>query len=148
MKIICITLFLTLAAMTNAQEKPTIQSTIIGLEKAALERWIHGDPTAFLVLSASDVVYFDPFLERRLNGIDELTKLYMPLKGQVNAEQFEMIDPVVQATDKMAVLTFNFRSQLGGKVEKWNCTEVYRLEADGKWKIVQTHWSLTKPDLK
>lgn len=148
MKIICITLFLTLAAMTNAQEKPTIQSTIIGLEKAALERWIHGDPTAFLELSASDVVYFDPFLERRLNGIDELTKLYMPLKGHVNAEQFEMIDPVVQSTDKMAVLTFNFRSQLGGKVEKWNCTEVYRLEADGKWKIVQTHWSLTKPELK
>lgn len=148
MKIICITLFLTLAAMTNAQEKPTIQSTIIGLEKAALERWIHGDPTAFLELSASDVVYFDPFLERRLNGIKELTKLYMPMKGQVNAEQFEMIDPVVQSTDKMAVLTFNFRSQLGGKVEKWNCTEVYRLEADGKWKIVQTHWSLTKPELK
>lgn len=148
MKIICITLLLTIAAMTNAQEKSTIQSTIIGLEKAALEHWIHGDPTAFLELSAPDVVYFDPFQERRLNGIDELTKLYMPLKGQVNAEQFEMIDPVVQATDKMSVLTFNFRSQAGGIVQKWNCTEVYRLEADGKWKIIQTHWSLTKPDLK
>jgi ketosteroid isomerase-like protein len=148
MKIICITLLLIIAAMTNAQEKPSIQSTIIGLEKAALERWCQGDPTAFLELSAPDVVYFDPFLDRRLNGIDELTKLYMPLKGQVNAEQFEMIDPVVQATDKMAVLTFNFRSQEGEKLHKWNCTEVYRLEADGKWKIVQTHWSLTKPELK
>ena len=148
MKIICITLLLTIAAMTNAQEKPSIQSTIIGLEKAALERWCQGDPTAFLELSAPDVVYFDPFLERRLNGIDELTKLYMPLKGQVNAEQFEMIDPVVQATDKMAVLTFNFRSQEGEKLHKWNCTEVYRLEADGRWKIVQTHWSPTKPELK
>lgn len=148
MKIICITLLLTIAAMTNAQEKPSVQSTIIGLEKAALERWCQGDPTAFLELSAPDVVYFDPFLERRLNGIDELIKLYMPLKGQVNAELFEMIDPVVQATDKMAVLTFNFRSQEGEKLHKWNCTEVYRLEADGKWKIVQTHWSLTKPELK
>ena len=134
--------------MTNAQEKPSIQSTIIGLEKAALEHWCQGDPTAFLELSAPDVVYFDPFLERRLNGIDELTKLYLPLNGQVNAEHFEMIDPVVQATDKMAVLTFNFRSQAGEKLHKWNCTEVYRLEADGKWKIVQTHWSLTKPELK
>jgi len=148
MKIICITLLLTITAMTNAQEKPSIQSTIIGLEKAALEHWCQGDPTAFLELSAPDVVYFDPFLERRLNGIDELTKLYLPLNGQVNAEHFEMIDPVVQATDKMAVLTFNFRSQAGEKLHKWNCTEVYRLEADGKWKIVQTHWSLTKPELK
>lgn len=148
MKIICITLLLTITAMTNAQEKPLIQSTIISLEKAALERWCQGDPTAFLELSAPDVVYFDPFLERRLNGIDELTKLYLPLKGQVNAEHFEMIDPVVQATDKMAVLTFNFRSQAGEKLHKWNCTEVYRLEADRKWKIIQTHWSLTKPELK
>jgi hypothetical protein len=134
--------------MTNAQEKNSIQSTIIGLEKAAFERWCQGDPTGFLEISASDVVYFDPFLERRLNGLDELTKLYMPMKGQFRAEHYEMLDPLVQATEKMAVLTFNFNSSVAGKVEKWNCTEVYRLEADGKWKIIQTHWSLTKPDLK
>lgn len=134
--------------MIHPQQKNSIESIIIDLEKAALTKWINGDPTGFLEISAPDVVYFDPFLERRLNGIDELTKLYLPLNGQVNAEHFEMIDPVVQATDKMAVLTFNFRSQAGEKLHKWNCTEVYRLEADGKWKIVQTHWSLTKPELK
>ena len=134
--------------MIHTQQKNSIESIIIDLEKAALTKWINGDPTGFLEISAPDVVYFDPFQERRLNGIDELTKLYLPLKGQVNAEHFEIIDPVVQATDKMAVLTFNFRSQAGEKLHKWNCTEVYRLEADGKWKIVQTHWSLTKPELK
>jgi len=134
--------------MTNAQEKPTVQSTILGLEKAALERWCKGDPTGFLEISAPDVAYFDPFLERRLNGLEELTKLYMPLKGQLSAEHYEMLGPLVQATDKMAVLTFNFKSESGGKVQKWNCTEVYRLEPDGKWKIIQTHWSLTKPVLK
>lgn len=134
--------------MTNAQKKPSIESTIIGLEKAAFERWSQGDPTGFLEISATDVVYFDPFQERRLNGLEELTKLYMPMKGQFRAEHYEMLDPLVQATDKMAVLTFNFNSGVGGKVQKWNCTEVYRLEADGKWKIIQTHWSLTKPDLK
>ena len=50
--------------MTNAQEKPLIQSTILGLEKAALDRWCKGDPTGFLEISAPDVVYFDPFLEK------------------------------------------------------------------------------------
>jgi ketosteroid isomerase-like protein len=134
--------------MTNAQEKTSIESTIIGLEKAAFERWSQGDPTGFLEISAPDVVYFDPFQERRLNGLEELTSLYVPMKGQFRVEHYEMLEPKVQATDKMAVLTFNFNSTIGGKVEKWNCTEVYRLEAGGKWKIVQTHWSLTKPNLK
>lgn len=134
--------------MANAQEKHTMQATIVGLEKAALERWNNGDPTGFLELSAPDVVYFDPFLDRRLNGLDELTALYKPITGQVHVDRYEMLNPVIQATEKMAVLTFNLNSYLKETVQKWNCTEVYRLEADGKWKIIQTHWSLTKPDLK
>jgi ketosteroid isomerase-like protein len=134
--------------MTNAQEKQTIQETIVGLEKTALERWNNGDPAGFLELSAPDVVYFDPLLDRRLNGLNELTALYKPITGQIHVDRYEMLDPVVQATEKMAVLTFNLNSYLKETVQKWNCTEVYRLGADGKWKIVQTHWSLTKPDLK
>jgi hypothetical protein len=40
------------------------------------------------------------------------------------------------------VLTFNFASHAGsGDVHRWNCTEVYRLDAAG-WRIIQTHWSL------
>jgi hypothetical protein len=46
--------------MANAQENTTVQKTIIGLEKAALERWNHGDPSGYLELYAPDVVYFDP----------------------------------------------------------------------------------------
>jgi ketosteroid isomerase-like protein len=134
--------------MTNAKEKNSIDSKIIELERTALFRWIQGDPTGFLEISAPDVVYFDPFQEKRLNGHEELSKLYLSLKGQVSADQFEMLDPVVQATNKMAVLTFNFQSSVGQNLQKWNCTEVYRLEADGTWKICQTHWSLTKPELK
>ena len=141
-------LCLAFATIANAKEKKSIQSTIIDLEKDAFVRWIQGDPTGFLEISAPDVVYFDPLLERRLNGINELAKLYLPMKGQFKAGSFAMIDPLVQTTRKMAVLTFNFQSQVGVKVQKWNCTEVYRLEADRTWKICQTHWSLTKPELK
>lgn len=136
------------AIMTNAKENQTVEAIIIGLEKAALEQWNHGNPTGFLELSAPDVVYFDPFLERRLNGLNELTALYAPIAGQIHVDRYEMLDPVVQATEKMAVLTFNLNSYLKETVQKWNCTEVYRLEPDGKWKIIQTHWSLTKPLLK
>lgn len=134
--------------MIPAPEKTTIEHTLIGMEKAALERWNNGDPDGFLELSASDVVYFDPFQERRLNGLEELTRLYNSLRGMASIERYEMIDPLVQMTNNMAVLTFNLKSWDNEKVYPWNCTEVYRLETTGEWKIIQTHWSITKPDLK
>jgi hypothetical protein len=48
----------------------------------------------------------------------------------------------------MAVLTFDLISYVGETGYKWNCTEVYRLESDTIWRIIQTHWSFTKPDTK
>ena len=134
--------------MVYAQEKMTVQEKIIGLEKAALERWNNGDPAGFIELSAKDVTYFDPFLEKRIDGLDALTRLYEPLKGQGKVDRYEMIDPQVQATGKMAVLTYNLNSYSGDKIYKWNCTEVFRFEPGGNWKIIHTHWSLTQPALK
>jgi hypothetical protein len=32
-------------------------------------------------------------------------------------------------------------------VSRWNSTEVYR-RIDGKWRIVHSHWSFTKPEVK
>lgn len=125
--------------------KAELSAKIIALEKAALEKWNSGDPTAYLNLSANEVVYFDPFLERKLEGLEALTKLYEPLKGQIHVDKYEMIDPIVQTTAEMAVLTFNLISYEGKSPSHWNCTEVYRLEQDGNWKIIQTHWSFVKP---
>jgi ketosteroid isomerase-like protein len=118
-----------------------IPQKILSLEKEALEMWNHGDPSGYLDLSDDDVTYFDPSLERRLEGLDNLKKYYEPIKGQVNVSKYEMINPKVVATKEMAVLTFNLHSYIAENVSKWNCTEVYRLSGNGQWKIVQTHWS-------
>lgn len=126
----------------------TIPQTIIALERAALDRWGNGDPDGFLEISAEDVVYFDPFQERRLNGHAELKQLYDTLRGLGHIDRYELLDPRVQCTDAMAVLTFNYVSYSQETVYRWNCTEVYRREPDGRWKIIQTHWSLTKPNLQ
>lgn len=131
-----------------AQSDEQITKKIIEMEHAALERWCNGDPSGFLGISADDVVYFDPFLEKRLDGHEELSKLYESLRGKIFAVQYEMINSKVQLSKEMAVLTFNFNARENNNEYKWNCTEVYRLEADGNWKIIQTHWSLTKPELK
>lgn len=137
-----------ITAPVFSQENSEISKKIIELEKAALERWNNGDVYGFLELSAEDVVYFDPMIEKRVDGIKKLKELYEPWQGKIKISKSEMIDPKVQAVENMAVLTFNLNSQEGEIDYKWNCTEVYRKEKDGNWKIIQTHWSYTKPEFK
>jgi len=125
--------------------KQTVETEIIRLESEALRRWCDGDPSGFLEISAPDVVYFDPMLECRLDGLEALTRYYEPIRGKVKANRFELRNPLVQVAGDAAVLTFNFVSCDASETEhRWNCTEVYRRTAK-EWQIIQTHWSPTKP---
>jgi ketosteroid isomerase-like protein len=145
------TILIALLVMTNAAysqlEHNEISKTIIALETSALEKWNKGDPGGYLDISADDVVYFDPYTEQRLDGLKSLRKYYDPIKGQVRVSKYDFLNPKVQASGEMAVLTFNLISYEGEEIYKWNCTEVYRLEKE-TWRIIQTHWSFTKPNLK
>ena len=64
-----------------------------------------------------------------------------------------MIDPKVQRHGYSALLTFNLVSYIAlpdGKeraVARWNSSELYG-HVDGKWRIVHSHWSYIKPELK
>ena len=90
------------------------------------------------------MVYFDPFRERRVDGLPALSALYESFRGQVQLESYEILNPKVQTWDSGAVLTFNYTSlSKSGKTTHWNCTEVYRL-TDAGWRIIQSHWSFTK----
>ncbi|WP_243382755.1 YybH family protein [Geothrix alkalitolerans] len=121
------------------------EDEIIGLEREALRRWCSGDPSGFLEICAPEVVYFDPSLERRLDGLEALTNYYEPIRGKIMAKRFDLLNPLVQVVGAAAVLTFNFVSYDASETEyRWNCTEVYRQTAGG-WRIIQTHWSPTKP---
>lgn len=116
---------------------------IITMERAALERWGKGDPSGFLEITDDDVVYFDPYLEKRIDDKEALTELYESIRGQIHVDTFELVNPLVQSGKDIAILTFNYVSRSGSKEDRWNCTEVYRRTA-GKWRIIQTHWSITK----
>lgn len=126
--------------MTNHDE---IAATIVALERAALDRWGRGDPSGYLEISAPDVSYFDPFLARRLDGLEALTAYYKTLRGKIRIDRDELIDPSVQAWGDTAVLSFKLVSHAGAGEMRWNCTEVYRRDPQG-WRIVQTHWSITQ----
>jgi hypothetical protein len=119
-------------------------ATIIKLERAALDRWGKGDPSGFLEICAQDVVYFDPTLDTRIDGLEALARYYEPIRGKVSFQRYELLNPRVHVVGDAAVLTFNYVSYgTQGQRSPWNCTEVYR-RSGGKWLIIQTHWSYTK----
>jgi hypothetical protein len=128
---------------TAVENEHEIRKTIIELERGALDRWAKGDPDGFIELSSPDVAYFDPFIERRLDGIEALGRYYEALRGKILIDRYEILNPKVQLAGDTAVLTFNFVSYGGGE-SRWNCTEVYH-RTDNDWRIIQTHWSFTLP---
>lgn len=121
-----------------------IADQIITMEKAALTRWGSGDPAGFLEITAPDVAYFDPYVPRRIDGLEALTECYRLIWGKIFFDHFELLDPQVQVAGDMAVLTFNYVSYRDGQPDRWNCTEVYRRAPDGRWQIIQSHWSYTE----
>ncbi len=145
------TLLPALAAAAGKQPKTDqdVAEAIIGMERDALERGAKGDVDAFVNISDPDVVYFDPFLDRRIDGVAALKEYYHKVSKPPEEDvAIELLNPKVQLTGDIAVLTFNYKDtgRRTGRVHLWNCTEVYRKTAQG-WRIIQTHWSWTKPQL-
>ena len=128
-------------------DKLTVPEKIIALETAALDAWLDGNPSPYLELYSKDFTYFDPAHERRLDGWETIKELYESMRGTVKMDKFEIINPVVQQAGTMAVLTYNLHTSSGETIWKENCTEVYRLEENNEWKIIHSHWSLTRPSV-
>lgn len=121
-----------------------VTETVLKLERDALVRWSAGDPSGFLEICAHEVTYFDPFIPQRIDGLAALRDYYEGLRGKIYASSFEIISPLVQLHDDIAVLTYHLSCVLSPeKVIRWNCTEVFRRDEVG-WQIIQSHWSQTK----
>jgi ketosteroid isomerase-like protein len=148
-----VALFLTLALTASCSRgiDPVPPETIIGLERGALDRWGKGDPQGYAEAYAPEITYFDPFAERRIDGIAAVQEYLRPITGKVHVDNYEMIDPKVQQYGDVAVLTYNLVSHAKSPagqpiVARWNSTQVYR-RSQGKWAIIHNHWSFTKPVL-
>lgn len=127
--------------MSEFPPNEDVAATVLALERTAMDRWGNGDPGGFLEISDPGVVYFDPCHERRIDGLEALAKLYESLRGQVQIDHYEFINPNVQVSCDMAVLTFNFESRTGDTRAWWNTTEVHR-RTDQGWRLIHMHWSL------
>jgi hypothetical protein len=127
----------------NAQSTEEI---IINTERAALDRWKTGDTFGFIEIAADDITYFDPGIEKRVTGKKEYHDYFALLNGTFSFPGYELLNPQVQLYGNVGVLTFNYVGySKDDKKDYWNTTEVYRL-IEGKWKLVSSHWSNTKPE--
>jgi uncharacterized protein (TIGR02246 family) len=146
----CVVLLLSLVGALPSGHGASLQTDeIVALERRALDRWGAGDPGGFLELYAPDVTYFDPQRERRVDGLEAMKKILEPIRGLVKISRYEMINPHVYRSGDVAVLTYNLVSEgvaPDGKPTKtrWNSSTVYG-RIDGKWRIVHSHFSITKP---
>ena len=62
------------------------KAAIMALEKQALKLWNNGNPDGFLGLCSTDVVYLDPALESKLEGIKALEEYYNTIRGKSKIE--------------------------------------------------------------
>jgi len=136
----------------TAAAQNAVTDTIIALERAALDRWGRGDPQGYVETYAPEITYFDPFTDKRVDGIDAVKAMLKPITGKVKVDRYEMLNARAQQSGDIAVLSFNLVSYARNpdgspRAVRWNSTEVYRRSA-GKWKIIHSHWSFTKPQLK
>lgn len=121
------------------------EDLILQKERGALDRWKTGDTFGFVEIAADDITYFDPNIEKRITGIKEFRDYFASFKGTFSFPGYELLNPKVQLYGDVAILTFNFVGfSEDGKKDLWNTTEVYRKTA-GHWKLVNSHWSHTKP---
>ena len=138
-----------LAAVPAAKPPDDPTAEIIAMEKAMLDRWGTGDTDSFLELAAPEITYFDPSLSKRLDGREAFDKFLAPLKGTFRVPKYEMIDPRVQVYGQAAVLSYNMvdYDEAGTNAFRMNVTEVYA-RLDARWKLVHSHFSVTKPAIR
>ncbi len=143
-------------APESSGSSDAVLDELVALERSALDRWIRLDPEGYLGLYAPDITYFDPTTAKRVESVDAMRTRLAPMKDlklPVTNPRYEMIAPKVQRHGDTALLTFNLVNYgvppdgAERVLARWNSTEVYS-RVGGRWKIVHSHWSYVRPEIK
>jgi ketosteroid isomerase-like protein len=142
-----------LSAQETGASADALLDELVAQERAAMDRWIQLDPQGYLDLYAPGITYFDPTTDKRVEDREALQARLAPMKNAkvpFTNRRYEIIAPRVQRQGDVALLTFNLVNygtlpdRPESVVARWNSTEVYA-RVGGKWRIIHSHWSFTKP---
>jgi len=112
---------------------------LVALERSALDRWIRLDPQGYFDLQAPEVTYFDPFTERRVDGLDAMQLRLAPMK--------KMKPPSTVRHDRSQ----GSASWRGSDIQPGQLRKTIPPRSivglAGMWKIIHSHWSYIQPEL-
>lgn len=127
-------------------EQRELAAHIIGLERAALDKWFKGDTSGYEQLwSEHSFTYFDGVVTKRVDDHATIAAFLKTIDGKLFAKSYDMRAPRVQFGEDMAVLTYQLFADTTLIDMKYNCIEVYQKEKDGKWRVIHSTWSFLRP---
>jgi len=144
---VCAVAALLSGGLAAADSDAGIAREIVAIERRVMDGWQKGDPGPALEISDREITYFHVMTDRRLDGLPALRALYEPYRGTPLFDSYEMLDPKVQVSGDVAVLTYNFVRRNGTAASRFNATEVYQRKKEG-WRVIHSHFSMTRPALQ
>ncbi len=119
---------------------------IIGLEKAALDKWFNGDTSGYERLwSKRSFSYFDSVGAERVDDHATIARFLETIEGKLFADSYDFRNPRVQFGRDMAVLTYQLFAKTTFIDMKYNCIEVYQREENDEWHVIHSTWSFIRP---
>lgn len=126
-------------------EERALAEHIIGLEKAALDKFFKGDPSGYADLwSTRSFTYFDILVTERTEDHASVMEFLKSIEGKVFAEHYDFRNPRVQAGKDMAVLTYQLFAETNLIDQKYNVVEVFQSEGND-WRVIHSTWSYIRP---
>jgi hypothetical protein len=128
-----------------SSEEQVLADHLIGLEKAALDKWFKGDTSGYETLwSTRSFTYFDAAVTERVDDHKTIEKFLASVQGRLSAERYEFRSPRIQAVKDMAVLTYQLFAKTNLIDMEYNVVEVFQKENTG-WRVIHSTWSFIRP---
>lgn len=132
--------------LNYTEEERKLAQHIIGLEKAALDKWFKGDTSGYEQLwSKRSFTYFDAVVEKRVDDHATIAEFLKTIDGKLFADSYDFRNSRVQIGKDMAVLTYQLFAKTTLIDMEYNCIEVYQKEEDGEWRVIHSTWSFIRP---
>ncbi len=127
----------TLAAVDSEAE---IARQLLALERRAMDGWMTGNPDGDLAISDATITYIHAGVDKRLDGLPAVREFFEKYRGTPLFDGYEIIEPKVQVSGDIAVLTSYFDFRNGATLRRYCSTQVFQRRKEG-WRIIHAHWS-------
>ncbi|MDO5621798.1 MAG: hypothetical protein Q4G24_10040 [Paracoccus sp. (in: a-proteobacteria)] len=129
-----------------SDDERALADDLIGLEKAALDKWFRGDTSGYAQLwSRRSFSYFDAAVETRTDDHESIGRFLQSIDGALHADSYDLRHPRVQFGTDMAVLTYQLFAKTNLIDMEYNVIEVFQKEPDGEWSVIHSTWSFIRP---